>query len=104
MTAASVGDAPAWSRVLSPYLTGYRRLLFDAAILGASTLVFLISVLPNLANHPAVTDDEVWVMSASYKLARAGVFGSDIFRGFYHADRTYFFNLPAHHFAIAGAF
>jgi 4-amino-4-deoxy-L-arabinose transferase-like glycosyltransferase len=104
MTAASVSDAPAWSRVLSPYLTGHRRILLEAGVLTASTLVFLVSVLPNLANHPAVTDDEVWVMSASYKLARSGVFGSDMFRGFYHADQTYFFNLPAHHFAVAAAF
>src|SRR5918997_785087 len=64
--------------------------------------IFLYSVLPNLANHPAITDDEVWVLSASYKLAEEGVFGSDMFRGFYNADKHYFFNMPLHHFVVAG--
>jgi hypothetical protein len=75
----------------------------EAALLAAGLAVFLVSVLPNLGNHPSVTDDEAWVLSAAYKLATQGVFGSDPFRGFYHADRHYFFNMPAQQFVIAGA-
>jgi hypothetical protein len=81
-----------------------RKRFFEATVLAVAGLVFLVSVLPNLANHPAITDDEVWVMSAADKIARNGVFGSDMFRGFFGADHTYFFNLPAHHFAVAAAF
>src|SRR5215212_5197455 len=77
--------------------------IVEGAALAAALAVFLVSILPNLGNHPAVTDDEVWVLSASYKLAKDGVFGSDIFQGFYHADRHYFFNMPAQQFVIAGA-
>src|SRR5712691_655877 len=104
MTAASVSDAPAWSHDFSRYLTGWRRFVFEAAVLTSATLIFLVSVLPNLADHPAITDDEVWVMSASFKLASDGVFGSEMFRGFFNADQHYFFNLPAHHVAVAAAF
>lgn len=79
-------------------------MLLEWSAVAAAAAIFLISVLPNLANHPTVTDDEAWVMSASYKLAQEGVFGSDMFRGFYNADRHYFFNMPGHHFAVAAAF
>ncbi len=72
--------------------------------MAAAVLILLLSVLPNLANHPTLTDDEAWVMSASYKLATQGVFGSDMFRGFYNADQHYFFNMPGHHFVVAAAF
>src|SRR5689334_8082411 len=80
------------------------RLLVEVSAVAAAIALFLVSVLPNLANHPAVTDDEAWVMSASYKLSRTGVFGSDMFAGFFHAEDHYYFNMPGHHFAIALAF
>ncbi|MGE0686588.1 MAG: ArnT family glycosyltransferase [Dehalococcoidia bacterium] len=79
-----------------------RRVLVEVVALTAAIVIFLISVMPNLANHPAVTDDEIWVLSASYKLANEGVFGSDMFAGFYNADKHYFFNMPLHHFVVAG--
>ncbi|HXH20540.1 MAG TPA: hypothetical protein VNN10_00830 [Dehalococcoidia bacterium] len=85
-------------------LAAGRTVLLEAAALAAAVAVFLASVVPNLANHPTLTDDEAWVMSASYKLAREGIFGSDMFRGFYNAERHYFFNMPAHHFAVAASF
>ena len=80
------------------------RTAIEVLALAAALAVFLVSVLPNLADHPPLTDDEAWVMSASFKLAREGVFGSDMFAGFFHADEHYFFNMPGHHFAIAAAF
>ncbi len=79
-----------------------RRLAIEVVGLAGALLIFLVSTLPNLANHPAITDDEVWVLSSAYKLATEGVFGSDMFAGFYNADSRYFFNMPAHHFVIAG--
>jgi 4-amino-4-deoxy-L-arabinose transferase-like glycosyltransferase len=81
-----------------------RRLFIEAALLVLAIAILFVSVLPNLANHPTLTDDEAWVMSSAYKLAEEGVFGSDMFAGFFHADERYFFNMPAHHFMIAGAF
>jgi 4-amino-4-deoxy-L-arabinose transferase-like glycosyltransferase len=96
--------ASASSRERLQALIEARRGLFEAAAVALAGAVFLASVLPNLANHPTLTDDEAWVMSASYKLAREGVFGSDMFRGFFHADTRYYFNMPLHHFVVAAAF
>lgn len=81
-----------------------RHLLVESAAVGLSVVILLISVLPNLANHPTITDDEMWVFSSAYKLATEGVFGTDMFAGFFNADRHYYFNMPAHHVAIAAAF
>jgi 4-amino-4-deoxy-L-arabinose transferase-like glycosyltransferase len=81
-----------------------RRRLLEAGGLAAAVAILLVSVLPNLANHPTVTDDEVWIMSASYKLAKEGVFGSDMFAGFYNAERRYYLNMPGHHLVLAGVF
>jgi 4-amino-4-deoxy-L-arabinose transferase-like glycosyltransferase len=98
-------DGPISSRLTR--LTGFaqsRRLAIEVGALTLAVLILLVSTLPNLANHPTITDDEMWVFSASYKLAEEGVFGSDMFAGFFHADQRYFFNMPGHHLAIAAAF
>lgn len=99
------GDAiplSAWQRLRE--LASARRALIEVGLLALAALIFLASVLPNLANHPTLTDDEAWVMSASYKLAQEGVFGTDLFREFYNADRHYYFNMPGHHLVLAAAF
>jgi 4-amino-4-deoxy-L-arabinose transferase-like glycosyltransferase len=70
----------------------------------ALTLLYLVTVLPNLGSDPIVGGDEGWIMSASAKLAEDGVFGSDLFAGFYGAEQHYFFNLPFHHLVLAGVF
>ena len=97
--ASSTAQGDAWSARLQQH-----RTLIEVIGLAVAVLVFLVSVLPNLTNHPPLTDDEAWVMSASFKLARDGVFGSDMFAGFFNADSHYFFNMPGHHVAIAAAF
>ena len=74
--------------------------------LGLSLLavVYLATVLPDLGNDPIIGGDEGWIMSASARLARDGIFGSELFTGFHGADRNYFFNLPLHHILLAGIF
>ncbi len=58
----------------------------------------------NLANYYPVRADEAWIMSASYKLATQGVFGTDMFAGFYGAERHYFIALPGLHLLQAALF
>ena len=99
-TSADIPHASAVARLTA--LVQSRPRLFEGAALAAGLAVFLVSVLPNLGNHPSVTDDEVWVLSASYKLATQGVFGSDLFQGFFNADQHYFFNMPAQQVILAG--
>lgn len=75
-----------------------------ALVVVALILFYLLTTLPNLANDPIVGGDEGWIVSASEKLATDGVFGSDLFAGFYSAEERYYFNLPLHHVILAGAF
>src|SRR5688500_551526 len=98
---AGLSRVPAGARAarLTSFLQE-RRLVLEIGAVGVSFLILLVSTLPNLANHPVITDDEMWVFSASYKLATEGVFGSDMFTGFFNADQRYYFNMPGQHFAI----
>jgi 4-amino-4-deoxy-L-arabinose transferase-like glycosyltransferase len=73
-------------------------------VLAALSLIYLATVLPHLANDPIVGGDEGWIVSSAAKLAEDGVFGSELFRGFYGAEDHYYFNLPLHHFAVAASF
>jgi hypothetical protein len=50
-----------------------------------------------LGNWPPVSGDDVWVLSASHNWASDGVFGSDLYRGFFHADQHYYIALPVYH-------
>ncbi|HWC30796.1 MAG TPA: glycosyltransferase family 39 protein [Dehalococcoidia bacterium] len=86
------------------HLSGRRLLYLEIGAVLAAGFLLLLFTLPNLANHPVPTDDEVWILSASHKLATEGVFGTDLFAGFYRADEVYLFNMPLHHIVLAAAF
>ena len=77
--------------------------LWIVAYLAFSTFL-VVAAWPHLANFPPVSADEVWIMSASFKLATEGVLGSDLFAGLYGADRHYFLALPVHHLVQAAFF
>ncbi len=81
-----------------------RQGALEASILGGLSLFYLLTTVPNIGNHPIVGGDEGWIISASAKLAEDGVFGSDLFTGFFGAERHYYFNLPLHHLVLAGVF
>lgn len=57
--------------------------------------------LHNLTVVPPVHEDEPWQASTGYKLATEGVFGSDMFAGFYNMDRRYYGYLPLHPLLLA---
>ncbi|MBV8714170.1 MAG: hypothetical protein JOZ65_03795 [Chloroflexi bacterium] len=73
--------------------------------LGAATLVvFLFTGLRHLDTVPQVYEDEPWQASVGYKLATQGVFGSDLFAGFYGMDQRYYGFMPLHPILLAAAF
>lgn len=76
----------------------------EAGGLAALVLLYLATVLPHLADDPIVGGDEGWIISAAARLAQDGVFGTELFRGFYGAEDRYYFNLPLHHLVLAGVF
>ncbi|HEX5140016.1 MAG TPA: glycosyltransferase family 39 protein [Dehalococcoidia bacterium] len=78
--------------------------LFEGLFVTGAIVAFLAFTLPNLANFPGPTDDEIWILSASHKLATENVFGTDLFKGFWRADQVYLFNMPLHHIVLAAFF
>jgi len=69
------------------------RLLTRAAPIACLLLFWGISVF-NLNRFPMIHEDEPWILSPGYKLFNQGVYGSDLFTGFYHIERIYLEFMP----------
>ena len=70
--------------------------------MGLSVFFVGVSAL-NLDDFPIVTSDEGWVMSTPYKLTTQGIFGTDLFAGFFDAEpRTIV--MPVHYLLVAMSF
>ncbi|HEY1294741.1 MAG TPA: hypothetical protein VGJ60_16810, partial [Chloroflexota bacterium] len=74
--------------------------LLAAAILA----VFLVTGARGLDAVPQVYEDEPWQASTGYKLATQGVFGSDLFAGFFDMDQRYYGFMPLHPMLLAATF
>jgi 4-amino-4-deoxy-L-arabinose transferase-like glycosyltransferase len=81
-----------------------RTVLAEGIALGCLVAFYLGTALPNIGNNPIVGGDEGWIISGSAKLAEHGVFGTDLFDGFFRAQDRYYFNLPLHHLILAAVF
>src|SRR5262249_53383416 len=53
---------------------------------------------------PQIYEDEPWQASTAYKLLSTGVFGSDLFAGFYNMDQRYYGFMPLHPLLLAATF
>jgi 4-amino-4-deoxy-L-arabinose transferase-like glycosyltransferase len=71
-------------------------------LLGIAAFV-LVSVW-RLDTLPPVYEDEPWQASTAYKLARQGVFGSDLFAGWNGMEQHYYGFLPLHPLILAGVY
>jgi 4-amino-4-deoxy-L-arabinose transferase-like glycosyltransferase len=67
-------------------------------------LLFWAVSLRHLAVVPSVYEDEPWQASTGWKIATEGVFGSDLFAGFYGMEQHYYGFMPLHPFLLAGIF
>jgi hypothetical protein len=74
------------------------------ALLVVFLAVFLVTGLRHLDTVPQVYEDEPWQASTGYKLATHGVFGSDLFAGFFHMDQRYYGFMPLHPLLLAATF
>src|SRR6266404_4598100 len=70
----------------------------------AAGLVFLVVSVRHLDTVPQVYEDEPWQASTAHKLMTSGVFGSDLFAGFYNMDQRYYGFMPLHPLLLAGLF
>ena len=69
------------------------RLYIRAAPFACLLLFWGIAVF-NLNRFPMIHEDEPWILSPGYKLFTQGVYGSDLFTGFYHIERIYLEFMP----------
>jgi 4-amino-4-deoxy-L-arabinose transferase-like glycosyltransferase len=80
-----------------------RHLAWSSVTLGLSGTFGALAAF-NLANYRPVTNDEVELIAVGYKLATQGVLGSDLYVGFFGADRHFFITLPLQHIIDAFGF
>lgn len=74
------------------------------AVFLVSVLVYLVLSLDHLSVFPPVGGDEPWIAAAPYKLATQGVYGSDLFAGYYGVDRHNYQHMPVFPLMQAGLF
>jgi len=67
-------------------------------------LIYWAVSLRHLTIVPPVYEDEPWQASTGWKLAAEGVFGSDLFAGFYGMEQHYYGYMPVHPFLLAAVF
>jgi len=67
-------------------------------------LLFWGLSLSSLRAVPVLMEDESWQASPAYKLATQGVYGSDMFTGFFGMERHYYGFMPLYPLMLAGAF
>ena len=77
---------------------------YPRAILAVLLLLYLAVSLRHLTTVPRVYEDEPWQASTGWKLATAGVFGSDVFAGFSGMERRYYGFMPLHPLFLAAIF
>lgn len=75
-----------------------------AATLILTVLLFLGVALINIDRVPPVFEDEPWQASTGWKIARDGVFGSDMFAGYHGMESHYYGYMPVHPLLLAVTF
>ena len=91
---------------LSPQvrITAVTRKWYALSLLFSLLLFYWAFSLRHLDIVPQVQEDEPWQASTGWKLAAEGVFGSDMFSGFYGMERHYYGYMPLHPFLLAAVF
>ncbi len=72
--------------------------------MGMAIAIYLAVSIIGLAIYPPVGEDEPWIASASYKLATEGVYGTDLFTGYYGSEHHLYNLNPLYHYLLAGVF
>ena len=69
----------------------------------AIVAVYFVISFDQLEIVPIMYQDEPWVASVAYKLANEGIYGTDLFAGYYGMERRAFM-LPVYQLLQAGVF
>lgn len=86
--------------------TGHRRRsdLRIAALAVLMLLAYWLVSLAHLTVFPPVGQDEPWIAAAPYKLAAEGVYGSDLFAGYFRIDERNYQHMPLYPLLQAAIF
>jgi len=66
--------------------------------------LYLLGALPYLTNYPLIDWAQPMIAAPAAKLATQGVYGSDMFTGFYHAEERNYDHLPLYPLFVTLAF
>lgn len=70
-----------------------RRELLSGALAALALAIYFAATLPYLGNFPPIGQDEPWIAAPAAKLADQGIYGSDLFAGYYGMERRSY-NFP----------
>lgn len=73
------------------------------ALLGCGAW-FLLGTLPQLANYPVLDWPQMGIAAPAHKLATEGVYGNDLFAGFYRTELRNYEYMPAYPMLVAMSF
>src|SRR5689334_6376919 len=69
------------------------RVPLHALALTLAVALYFVATLPHLADFPLIGQDEPWIAAPAAKLATQGVYGDDLFAGYYHMEQ-HTYNFP----------
>ena len=81
-----------------------KRLAAPKFLLAALLAVYLLAAVPFVDRHPIVEIAQVSISAPAVKLASEGVYGNDLYRGFYHNEEANFEYMPLYPLLLAGSF
>jgi len=81
----------------------WKRLVVALAL--ATTVVwYLVSTVPYIENYPMLDWPQMGIAAPAYKLASEGVYGNDLYTGFYHTELRNYEYMPAYPILVALSF
>src|SRR5215470_15658812 len=93
----------AWQRlvlILAAWVRKRRVVVFLALVV----VWYGLATLPYLDNFPRPTQDEAQIAAAGYKLAAQGLYGQDLYTGYYHSEQYVYEFMPLHSLLLALCF
>src|SRR5512140_572670 len=81
-----------------------KETVWSTAALAVLAAVFLLSTLPYLQDFPLMTADQTGIAAPAWKLARTGVYGNDMYTGFFRAEELNYEYMPLHPLLVAASY
>jgi 4-amino-4-deoxy-L-arabinose transferase-like glycosyltransferase len=65
---------------------------------------FMVATVPFLSDFPPISAPETGIAAPAYKLASSGIYGNDLYQGFYRTEELNYEYLPLHPLLVAASF